>query len=241
MSDHAGHDSEEEAKLPSHPTPHQMASEIALSLLRAEVGDSPPEGSVGEFLKDDDGPSAPKQAGESSKAVVTETAATERPTVGSKGLVGKSDEPPPSPVQNTKEQSKPPPPAPAAQETDQEDGGDLGFPKRFFGQLIDADKKTWYIVAWYTKGLVITASSTDCFKIEGKVKTKHPMLVGFQHHLRGMFAKQAATVLRQIVDPDPVTSLLAPRVIVIVCMFRHTVGRPLKTTRSLPPRSGTSR
>ena len=59
MSDHAGHDSEEEAKLPSHPTPHQMASEIALSLLRAEVGDSPPEGSVGAFLKDDDGPSAP--------------------------------------------------------------------------------------------------------------------------------------------------------------------------------------
>lgn len=127
----------------------------------------------------------------------TTTSPQDRPTVGHKGVRGKcekGDLPQPKQAPKTKTKTR-------DQDPEEED---VGFPKRFFGQFIDANKATWYLVSWYGPSFVVTASPSSCFKLPGSVKSKHPMLVGFQHHLRGMFPKQGAVVLRQNVAPDPV-------------------------------------
>ena len=93
----------------------------------------------------------------------------------------------------------------------------VGYVKRFHGHLVDSSKAVWFLTSWYTDvpgdPLNLTLQPTQDFLIEGTKKQRINIMQAYQNHLRGMFP--GTNVLRQQVDPDPVSFLF-----LFVCLLK---------------------
>ena len=96
------------------------------------------------------------------------------------------------------------PSSPQPELEEEGDEGEVGYPTRIFGQLIDEGRAAWYLTSWYLPSgdLHLTLSPHKCFLVPGTKKAKIALMVCFQNHLVGMFP--GTNILRELVVPDPV-------------------------------------